>query len=410
MHSRPCLGNFWKRDFPSLDVAEGQRRKVYLDSAATTQKPRAVIDSFSASMFGLSTNVHRGVGDQAGAKSGLYEQVRSIVGEFIGSTSTNSIVFTSGATDSINLVANCLSLTDLTGRDIFVTEMEHHSNFLPWVEVCKRSGANLIVIPVSQDGSLNVDFLRASISPNTVLVAVAHVSNVLGYANDVKQIAKIAHMAGAKILVDGAQAISHMPVNVEALDCDFYVFSAHKVYGPEGVGVLYGKPEVLIDLPVSRSGGGAILDIEGNDIVYKKIPYRFEPGTPNISGVLAMGEAFKYLKKIGMNRIVEHENKLLEYALSKLDACSGVTILGTASEARAGIISFNLNGVHPHDVATVLDSIGIIVRAGELCAKPLMHKFDLSGVVRLSIGIYNEQQDIDLLISGLNYANNLLGT
>ncbi|WP_404454014.1 cysteine desulfurase [Virgibacillus necropolis] len=386
--------------FPILDQEVNGHPLVYLDSSATSQKPLPVIEAIDTYYRQDNSNVHRGVHTLGTRATEKYEGAREKVRRFINASSTAEVIFTRGTTTSINTVAYSYARQNLKeGDEIVITPMEHHSNIIPWQQAAKATGATLKYIPLEKDGTIALDAVRDTITSNTKVVSVMHVSNVLGTINPIKEIAEIAHQNGAVMLVDGAQGAPHMSVDVIDLDCDFYAFSAHKMGGPTGIGVLYGKRELLENMEPVEFGGEMIDFVHLHDSTWKELPWKFEGGTPIIAGAIGLGAAIDFLNDVGMDNIIEHEHKLAHYALEKLRTINGITIYGP--EERAGLVTFNLDDVHPHDTATALDAEGIAVRAGHHCAQPLMRWLEVTATARASFYLYNTEEDIDKLVSGL---------
>jgi cysteine desulfurase/selenocysteine lyase len=393
-----------RAEFPILQRPVRGKTLHYLDNAATTQKPRVVIEALVRYYEEWNANVHRGIHYLSEQATHAFEQTRTTVQRFIGARSSREIIFTRGTTESINLVAWSFSRRFMqAGDEIIITHLEHHSNIVPWQMVCEERGLKLRVAPLTPEGELDWEAFERLLSPRTRLVAVAHVSNVLGTVNPVQKIAELAHAAGARVLVDGAQAAPHLPVNVQELDCDFYAFSAHKMYGPTGVGVLYGKEELLEAMPPYQGGGDMIASVTFEKTTYNVLPYKFEAGTPNIADVVAFKAALDFLNQLGMEEVAAQEEKLMEYSLQALREIPGLTIYGNPVW-RCGAIAFNLDGVHPHDLGTVLDQQGIAIRTGHHCAQPLMEWLGVPATARASLGIYNTAEDIDALVAGLHQA------
>lgn len=390
----------WRDDFPILEQQIHGKPLVYLDSGATSQKPQAVIDCINHYYQHDNANVHRGVYELSVRSTEAYEGVRNKVCRFIGASDHKNIIFTKGTTDSINLVAYGFSDFVNAGDDVLISEMEHHSNIVPWQVLCQRTGANLKIIPVEDDGSIDLQKFQQCLTDKTKLLAITHVSNLLGTVNPVKDMVAMAHAKHIPVLLDGAQAVPHVAVNVSDIDCDFYVFSAHKMYGPTGVGVLYGKTEWLEKLPPYQTGGDMISSVTFAKTQYNVLPYKFEAGTPNIAGVIAMGVAIDYLLSIGFADISEHEHGLTAYLTEQLQTVPGLTIIGTAAN-KIGVASFVMDCAHPHDIGTILDSEGVAIRAGHHCAMPLIERFSVPATARASLGIYNNTDDIDHLIQAL---------
>lgn len=390
-----------RRDFPALHQRVGKKDLVYLDNAATTQKPRPVIEAVRQFYERDCSNVHRGVHALSQRATIAYESSRTTIRKHIGAKDSREIVFTRSTTEAINLVAASFLRPRLQpGDEILITEMEHHSNIVPWQLLRESTGAVLKIIPMTDVGELDLEAYAELLGPRTKLVGVVHVSNALGTINPVRTIIKMAHEKGVPVLVDGAQAISHLKIDVCELDCDFYAVSAHKVYGPSGIGALYAKREHLLEMPPFQGGGDMILSVRFEETIYNEPPHRFEAGTPNIEGALGMATALEYVDGIGLEAIRNHEDHLMAIATEKLLAFPGLRLIGHAPE-RAGAISFVLDGIHPHDVGTILDQEGIAVRAGHHCAQPVMQHYGISATVRASFGLYNQVEDIDALIRGL---------
>lgn len=389
--------------FPILHQEVNGHPLVYLDSAATSQKPIQVIEAVSNYYRHDNSNVHRGVHTLGTRATDAFEGAREKIRKFINAKSIQEIVYTRGATASLNLVASSFGRANLReGDEIIITYMEHHSNLIPWQQVAKQTGATLKYFPLQEDGTLSLEDVRATITPNTKLVAVTMVSNVLGTMNPIKEIAQIAHENGAVIVVDGAQGAPHISIDVQDLDIDFLGFSGHKMCGPTGIGVLYGKKHLLENMEPIEFGGEMIDFVGLYESTWKELPWKFEGGTPIIAGAIGLGAAIDFLQEIGLDHILEHEHKLAAYALEKMSAIEGLTIYGPAeAKKRAGVITFNLSDVHPHDVATVLDAEGIAVRAGHHCAQPLMKWLNVSATARASFYLYNIEEDIDRLVEGL---------
>ncbi|CAH0303467.1 Cysteine desulfurase SufS [Peribacillus sp. Bi96] len=389
--------------FPILDQEVNGQPLVYLDSAATSQKPAAVIEAIEQYYRGYNSNVHRGVHTLGTKATDAYEGAREKVRKFINASSTEEIIFTRGTTTSLNTVARSYGGANVKeGDEIVISYMEHHSNIIPWQQLAKEKGAVLKYIPLQEDGTISLDDVRATITDATKIVSIMQVSNVLGVINPVKEIAKIAHEHNAVMVVDGAQSTPHLKVDVRDLDCDFFAFSGHKMVGPTGIGVLYGKKELLEKMEPIEFGGEMIDFVGLYESTWKELPWKFEGGTPIIAGAIGMGAAIDFLEEIGLDHIERHEHKLAAYAMEKMSAIEGLTIYGPKdSEKRAGVVTFNMNDVHPHDVATVLDADGIAVRAGHHCAQPLMKWLDVSSTARASFYLYNTEEDIDKLVSGL---------
>jgi len=395
-----------RRDFPILDQTVNGHPLAYLDNAASSQRPRQVLDAIQRYYTHDHSNVHRGVHTLSHRATDLYEGARETVREFINAATVREVIFTRGTTESINLLAFTFGQRLKAGDEILITAMEHHSNIVPWQLLCERSGAVLRVAPISDSGEILLEDFMALLSTRTRLVAVAHVSNALGTVNPVKRIVAAAHRRGIPVLLDGAQAIPHQAVDVQDLDCDFYAFSAHKMCGPTGIGVLYGREALLRDLPPFQGGGDMILTVSFNGTTYNELPYRLEAGTPHIAGAVGLAAAIDYLTAIGMSNIAAQESRLLGYATQSLLDLPGLTIFGTAPE-KAGVISFNIDGIHPHDLGTVLDQQGVAIRAGHHCAMPVMERFGVPGTARASFAFYNTTAEIDQLLDGLRLAQRM---
>lgn len=389
--------------FPILDQEVNGKQLVYLDSSATSQKPLQVIEALDKYYHLDNSNVHRGVHTLGTRATDAYEGAREKVRKFINAKSTQEVIFTRGTTTSLNTVARSYGEANLNeGDEIAITYMEHHSNIIPWQQVAKRTGATLKYIPLQEDGTISIEDARATITANTKIVSVMQVSNVLGVINPIKEISKIAHENGAVMVVDGAQSAPHMKIDVQDLDCDFLAFSGHKMCGPTGIGVLYGKKHLLENMEPNEYGGEMIDFVQLYESTWKELPWKFEGGTPIIAGAIGLGAAIDFLNEVGLDRIADHEHNLSVYAFEKLSTIEGMTIYGPKDPAkRAGLITFNLDDVHPHDVATVLDAEGIAVRAGHHCAQPLMRWLKATATARASFYLYNTEDDIDKLLSGL---------
>ena len=390
-----------RQDFPILSRTVYGRPLIYLDNAATTQKPRCVVEAISEEYYSVNANVHRGVHFLSQQATDLHEAAREAVRRFIHARSTSEIVFTRGTTESINLVAGSFGEAFLReGDEIIVSEMEHHSNIVPWQLLQERKGVRLRVIPVSDSGELDLQAFASMLSGRTRLVSIAHVSNVLGTVNPVADIVRLAHEAGARVLVDGAQSTPHIPVDMQELDADFYAFSGHKLYGPTGIGVLYGKEELLRQLPPYQGGGEMIKHVRFSGTDYEDPPLRFEAGTPDYIGTHALARALDYIGQIGLDRIADHEHRLLAYATERLSAIPGLRIFGRAPQ-KSAVLSFLVGDIHPFDTGTLLDRLGIAVRTGHHCAQPLMDRYGISGTVRASFAFYNTTEEIDTLAEGI---------
>lgn len=398
-----------RAEFPILARSVRGRPLVYLDNAATTQKPASVIDSCANYYRDTNANVHRGVHRLSELATGAFESSRHRVRDFIGARESREVIFVRGATEAINLVASSFgALRVKRGDEIVVTTLEHHSNIVPWQILCERTGATLRVAPINDRGELILDELWKLVTTRTKLIALTHVSNALGTVNPVKDIIRAAHDQGVAVLVDGAQAVPHLPVRVQDLDSDFFVFSSHKMYGPMGVGVLHGKAEHLEAMPPYQSGGDMISSVTFEKTTYNRIPHKFEAGTPDVAGVIGLGRAVEFLERVGVERIGEHEKKLLDYATGRIGEVEGIRLIGTASE-KAAVLSFTMGDVHPHDIGTILDEEGIAVRTGHHCAQPVMQRFGVPATVRASFGVYNTTGEVDALARGLEKVFEVFG-
>lgn len=390
------------KDFPILEQQVNGKRLAYLDSTATSQKPKQVIDALSDYYERYNSNVHRGVHTLGSLATDGYEGARETVRRFIHAKYFEEIIFTRGTTAAINMIAHSYGDANVSeGDEIVVTQMEHHANLVPWQQLAKRQGATLKFIPMAEDGTITLEAVRETVSERTKIVAIAHVSNVLGTINDIKAIAEIAHEHGAIISVDGAQSVPHMKVDVQDLNVDFYSFSGHKMLGPTGIGVLYGKREHLNQMEPTEFGGDMIDFVDLYDSTWTDLPTKFEAGTPLIAQAIGLQAAIEYIESIGFDAIHEHEQALTTYAYEQMSQIEGIDIYGPSQDQRAGIITFNLKDVHPHDVATALDTEGVAVRAGHHCAQPLMKWLNVSSTARASFYIYNTKEDIDQLVEGL---------
>lgn len=396
-----------RKDFPILTRKVNGQPLVYLDNAATSQTPQQVIDAITDYYSRYNANIHRGVHSLSQEATDAYEQARQKIQTHFNAAHPEEIIFTSGTTHAINLVAQ--GFTGLLSPDdeIWVSALEHHSNIVPWQMLCERSGAKLRVIPMNENGELELEVFKSGVSSNTKLVFVNHVSNALGTINPIEEIIETAHAAGAAVLIDGAQAAPHIAADLQALDVDFYTISAHKICGPTGVGVLYGKKEWLEKLPPYQGGGEMIATVSFEETTYAGLPHKFEAGTPNICGGIAFGAALDYVNGIGMSAIRDYEEELLQYATKKLLEIPGLKIYGEAPQ-KTSVISFNLEGIHPYDVGTLLDKMGIAVRTGHHCAQPIMDFYKIPGTVRASFSFYNTQEEVDRLAAGIEKARQML--
>ena len=390
-----------RKDFPVINQNINDHPLVYLDSAASSQMPHQVINEISRYQSNDHANVHRGIHSLSHRATDVYETTRSNVCSFINAKSKTEVIFTRGTTESINLVAQsyCKPKLDNT-KKILITHLEHHSNIVPWQLICEETGAELIVAPIDNDGQIITNKLLELLDSSVVIVAISHVSNALGSITEVKKIISAAHEHNIPVLVDGAQAISHMSVDVQDLDADFYTFSGHKMLGPTGIGILYGREEILEVMPPYQGGGDMILEVKFSGTVFNELPYKFEAGTPNISGAAGLGAAIDYLKTLDMQTVEEHESNLLAKMIEKLKMIEGVQLIGTAKE-KIAVQSFVIQDIHSHDIGTILDHQGIAIRTGHHCAMPAMEFFGLSGTARASLSVYNNEEDIDRFISGL---------
>ena len=396
-----------RKDFPILKREVNGYPLVYFDNAATSQKPQVVIDSIVDYYSNYNANIHRGVHALSQEATDAYEAARKKIQKFIGAEKQHEVIFTSGTTHSINIVANGFSNLLHEGDEIIVSAMEHHSNIVPWQMLCQRTGAVLKVIPMNEEGALQMQEYKSLLKSKTKLVFVNHISNALGTINPVKEIIELAHQTGAAVLIDGAQACAHQKVDVQGLDADFYVSSAHKMCGPTGIGFLYGKESWLNKLPPYQGGGEMIKEVSFERTTYAELPHKFEAGTPNVSGGIAFGIAIDYLNSIGLEAVAAYEHELLEYATKQLLEIPGLRIYGT-SASKTSVISFNLEGVHPYDVGTILDKLGIAVRTGHHCAQPIMDFYQIPGTVRASFSFYNTTEEIDRLVAGVKRAQQML--
>jgi len=407
----PRLGATVRQDFPILRQEIRGKPLVYLDSAATTQKPRQVIEAIGRYYETENANVHRGVHTLSERATASYEGARTKVRKFLNAADDREIVFVRGTTEAINLVAQTFGRSKLNvGDAVAITAMEHHSNIVPWQMVCQERGAQLRVAPIDERGDLRLDALERLLTPEVKLLSLVHVSNALGTVNPIRRICELAHAKGIPVLVDGAQAVSHLPVDVRALGCDFYAISAHKMFGPTGIGALYGRAEVMEALPPYMGGGDMILSVTFEKTLYNRLPYRFEAGTPDIAGAIGFGAAVDYIEGIGRAEIAAYEHDLLEYATAAVEAVPGLRLIGKAKE-RASVLSFILRDgeIHPHDIGTVLDQEGIAIRTGHHCAQPLMQVYGVAATARASLALYNTREDVDALVRGLRKVLEVLG-
>ena len=397
----------YRRDFPILSRTVRDKPLVYLDNAATSQKPQQVIDVLDDYYHDYNSNIHRGVHTLSELATDKYETSRGKVKDFINAASDKEIIFVRGTTEGINLIAQSYGGSNLrAGDEIILSEMEHHSNIVPWQLLREQTGAILKVIPINDAGELSMDEYKNLLSERTRIVSVAHISNALGTVNPVKEITDLAHAANAVVILDGAQAAPHTQVDVRALDCDFYAFSGHKLFGPTGIGALYGKQALLEDMPPYHGGGDMIKMVTFEKTLYNDLPYKFEAGTPYIAGVIGLGEAIDYINSIGIDRIENYEHELLQYATEAAAAVTGLKLIGVAKD-KASILSFVVHGIHPHDLGTILDHDGIAIRTGHHCAMPVMERFKIPATARASFAFYNTIEEIDKLITGIDKAKHI---
>ena len=396
-----------RANFPILSQKVNGKPLVYFDNGATSQKPRAVIEAITKYYEEINANIHRGVHTLSQLATDAYEVSRGKIQQHIKAKFANEVIFTSGTTHAINIVANGFASILKMEDEILVSALEHHSNIVPWQMLCQRTGATLKVIPMNEKGELMMSEYDALLSNKTKIVAVNHISNALGTINPIKEMIEKAHRVGAAILIDGAQATPHLKPDVQALNCDFYVFSGHKICGPTGVGILYGKEEWLNKLPPYQGGGEMIATVTFEKTTYADLPHKFEAGTPNIEGGIVLGTAIDYLNEVGFENIAEYEHQLLEYATTRLLEIEGVRIYGTARE-KASLISFNIEGIHPYDIGTIIDKLGIAVRTGHHCAQPIMDFYKIPGTIRASFAFYNTKEEIDIFVEAIKKAKMML--
>ena len=398
-----------KSDFPTLNQKINGNELVYLDNAATTQKPYAVIEAIDAYYKKTNSNIHRGVHTLSQRATEKYENSRTKVATFLNSNDEKEIIFVRGATEAINLVANSYVRPLLNPDDeIIISQMEHHANIVPWQIICGEKKAKLKILPMNQDGELLIDNLESMINENTKFISMNHVSNSLGTVNPIEKIVEIAHKNKIRILVDGAQAVQHIPVNVNEIDADFYCFSGHKLYAPTGIGVLYGKKEILDEMSPYQGGGDMIKSVTFEKTVYNDVPQKFEAGTPNISGAIALGTAIDYILDIGMENIAKHEDELLRYATEEISKIEGIKVIGNAKH-KASVLSFVMENVHPHDIGTIMDTQGVAIRAGNHCTQPVMDFYSIPATARASFAIYNDKNDVDKLVSSVKKTMEVFG-
>lgn len=396
-----------RADFPILSQKVNGKPLVYFDNGATSQKPQVVIDAISNYYSEINANIHRGVHTLSQLATDAYEASRTTIQNHLNAKHNFEIIFTSGTTFGINLVANGFASLLKAGDEVIVSALEHHSNIVPWQFLCERTGAKLVVIPMNEKGELILSEFDNLLSEKTKIVAVNHISNALGTVNPIEYIIKKAHEVGAAVLIDGAQATPHLRPDVQALDCDFYVFSGHKVCGPTGVGILYGKEEWLRKLPPYQGGGEMIAEVTFEKTTYADLPHKFEAGTPNIEGGIVLGTAIDYMNSIGFDNIAAYEHELLLYGTKRLQEIEGLKIFGT-SENKASVISFNIEGIHPYDIGTIIDKLGIAVRTGHHCAQPIMQFFNIPGTIRASFAFYNTKEEIDIFVEAVKKAQMML--
>ena len=396
-----------RADFPILSQKVNGKPLVYFDNGATSQKPQVVIDAISKYYSEINANIHRGVHTLSQLATDAYEVSRNTIQNHLNAKHNHEIIFTSGTTFGINLVANGFASLLKAGDEVMVSALEHHSNIVPWQFLCEKTGAKLVVIPMNEKGELIISEFDNLLSEKTKIVTVNHISNALGTVNPIEYIIKKAHGVGAAVLIDGAQATPHLRPDVQALDCDFYVFSGHKVCGPTGVGILYGKEEWLRKLPPYQGGGEMIAEVTFEKTTYADLPHKFEAGTPNIEGGIVLGTAIDYMNSIGFDNIAAYEQELLDYGTKRLQEIEGLTIFGT-SENKASVISFNIDGIHPYDIGTIIDKLGIAVRTGHHCAQPIMNFFNIPGTIRASFAFYNTKEEIDIFVEAVKKAQMML--
>lgn len=397
-----------RADFPILNIQVRNKPLVYLDNAASTQKPQSVLDAEMRYYTTQYSNIHRGVHYLSQIGTELYEQVRKQIQGFIKAAHEHEIIYTKGTTNAINLVAYSWSAAFLKpGDEIVITGMEHHSNIVPWQLACERHGAVLKVIPLQSDGTIRLEDAEQIIGPKTKMVAVVYVSNALGTINPVRELTALAHAQGAHVLLDAAQAIHHMNIDVQELDCEFLAFSGHKIYGPTGTGILYGKEAVLNAMPPFEGGGDMIKDVSFEGTTYNDLPFKFEAGTPNIAGVIGLGAAISYVEKLGLENIYAYEEELLQYATEQVSAIPGIRLYGTAPK-KTSVLSFLLGNAHPYDVGVILDNLGIAIRTGHHCTQPIMDKYGIPGTCRASFAVYNTKEEVDALVAGIQRAAKML--
>jgi cysteine desulfurase/selenocysteine lyase len=407
--SRPFEVERVREDFPALRQHVNGKPLIYLDNAATTQKPRSVVEAIRRFYEQDCSNVHRGVHTLSQRATEAYERAREIVRRFLNARSEEEIIFVRGTTEAINLVAHSFGRWRVrAGDEILISAMEHHSNIVPWQILCEMTGARLRVAPITEDGELLVEDVERLLTERTRLVAMTHLSNALGTITPAREIIRLAHECGVPVLLDGAQAVAHLKVDVQELECDFYAFSGHKLYGPTGIGVLYGKAEWLDAMPPYQGGGDMISSVTFEKTTYNRLPYKFEAGTPHIAGAIGLGAAIEYVTTLGVEAIAAHERDLLTYATEAVSSIPGLRVIGTARQ-KASILSFTLDGVHPHDIGTILDHEGIAIRAGHHCAQPVMERFGVPATARVSFALYNTREEVDALVAALQKVREVFG-
>lgn len=396
-----------REDFPILNTSVYGKPLVYLDNGATSQKPKQVIDALDRYYEAENANVHRGVHYLSQLATDKYEEARKTIQTYINAEHSEEVIFTKGTTDGLNMLAFSIGQTLKSGDEIIITEMEHHSNIVPWQMLCERSGCKLHVAPINEKGELKMDAFHALLSEKTKVVSVTHISNTLGTINPVEEIIEAAHNVGSLVIIDGAQSIQHMKIDVQSLNCDFYVFSGHKVFGPTGTGIVYGKKAIMEALPPYQGGGDMIEKVTFEKTTYNVLPFRFEAGTPNIAGAIGLAAAFEYLNTLPMEEIVHYEKELQEYAQNELSQIDGLRIIGEASK-KTSVVSFVVDGTHPFDIGTLLDKQGIAVRTGHHCTQPLMNIFTIPGTVRASFAFYNTKEEVDTLVNAVKRSVQML--
>lgn len=397
-----------RQDFPQLNTQVNNKPLIYLDNAATTLKPQVVINAMTKHLSFDVANVHRGIHTLSELGTRQFEETRMAVQELINARHVHEVIYTKGTTDGLNLLANSFSEKYIhAGDEILLSQMEHHSNIVPWQMVAEKRGAKIVMIPVNDDGEIELEVYKKLLTDKTKIVSVVHTSNTLGTTNPVKEMTKLAHANGSKICIDAAQSVAHMKVDVQDLDCDFLVFSAHKMYGPNGMGILYGKEELLEEMPPYQGGGSMISEVTFEKTTYHVLPNKFEAGTPAIAEVIAFKAALDYVKKIGLDNIAEYESELLDYATNELKKIEGIRIIGTAKN-KAGVLSFEVKGIHPQDLGTILDKQGVAIRTGHHCTQPLMKRFGVTACARASFTFYNTKEEVDAFIAAIKKAKEFL--